>query len=55
MGELIFSGINEESDWAGESKKQKQCPTGVYIYYIEALPFGTADRMIGSGTVTLIR
>lgn len=54
-GELIFSGINEESDWAGESKKQKQCPTGVYIYYIEALPFGTADRMIGSGTVTLIR
>ena len=54
-GELIFSGINEESEWTGDSKTQKKCPIGLYIYYIEALPFGRADRMIRSGTLTLIR
>lgn len=53
-GELVFNDENGNTSWNGQYK-QENCPTDVYIYFIETLPYNTLKKMTKSGTLTLIR
>lgn len=54
-GEKIYFEQSANPMWDGLSVKGALSSLGVYTFYIEASPFGNVDKMVSSGTLSLIR
>lgn len=54
IGELVFSSVDKQFEWNGQSKN-KNLPTGVYVYLVDYSNNITNERLNKTGTITLVR
>lgn len=55
-GRLVFSTTDMKEGWDGRLQGTGEVlKTGVYVWYLTALPLGTADKVSYQGSVTLVK
>lgn len=55
-GGLVFSTDNPEEGWEGKYADGKECPSGIYTYYINYIRYNNLrQELIKTGTINLIR
>lgn len=53
-GQMVFKSYSSDVQWDG-TFKNKDLPSGTYIYKIKTTTYGDKQKIIKSGTISLIR
>ena len=53
-GQMVFKSYSSDEQWDG-TFKNKDLPSGTYIYKVKTTTYGENQKIIKSGTISLIR